>query len=101
MDASTISRVASSKYVQTPFETILLKRLFSESFQNDDGDEISTREIKTTLKRMIDNEDKTAPLADDKLLEMLKEQGYTIARRTIAKYRELMNIAPARLRREL
>ena len=101
MDVSTISRVASSKYIQTPFGTFLLKNLFSESVQNDEGDEISNKEIKHALKKFVDNEDKSAPLNDDKLLELLKEQGYNIARRTVAKYREKLNIAPARLRKQL
>jgi len=101
MDVSTVSRVASSKYIQTPFGTFLLKNLFSESVQNDEGDEISNKEIKYVLKKIVDNEDKSAPLNDDKLLELLKEQGYNIARRTVAKYREKLNIAPARLRKEL
>jgi len=101
MDVSTISRVVSSKYVQTPFGTFLLKNLFSESLQNDDGDEISTKEVKQVLKSMIDNENKSLPLTDDELLALLKQQGYGIARRTVAKYREHMGIAPSRMRREL
>jgi RNA polymerase sigma-54 factor len=101
MDVSTISRVVSSKYVQTPFGTFLLKNLFSEAFQNEDGDEIATKEIKQVVKKLIDEEDKSAPLTDDKVLGLLKKQGYGIARRTVAKYREQMGIAPARLRKEL
>ncbi|MDR0364504.1 MAG: RNA polymerase factor sigma-54 [Bacteroidales bacterium] len=101
MDVSTISRVVSSKYVQTPFETFLLKNLFSESFQNDEGEEISTKEIKQALKKLVDEEDKSAPLTDDKLLTLLKEKGYGVARRTVAKYREQLNIPPSRLRKEL
>jgi RNA polymerase sigma-54 factor len=101
MDVSTISRVVSSKYVQTPFETILLKNLFSESFQNEDGDEISTKEIKQVVKKLIEEEDKSLPLTDDKVVELLKKQGYGIARRTVAKYREQLGIAPSRLRKEL
>jgi RNA polymerase sigma-54 factor len=101
MDVSTISRVVSSKYVQTPFGTFLLKNLFSESFQNEDGDEVSTKEIKQVVKKMIEEEDKSLPLTDDKLLELLKKQGYGIARRTVAKYREQLGIAPSRLRKEL
>ena len=101
MDVSTISRVVSSKYAQAPFGTFLLKNLFSESFQNDVGDEISTKEIKQVLKKLVDSEDKSSPLTDDKLLELLKQQGYGIARRTVAKYREQLNIAPSRLRKEL
>ena len=101
MDVSTISRVVSSKYVQTPFGTLLLKNIFSESLQNDEGDEISSKEIKQVLKKIVDNEDKSAPLTDDGLLELLKQQGYGIARRTVAKYRERLGIAPSRLRKEL
>ncbi|MDR2972918.1 MAG: RNA polymerase factor sigma-54 [Bacteroidales bacterium] len=101
MDVSTISRVVSSKYVQTPFGTFLLKNLFSESFQNEDGDEISTKEIKQVVKKLIEKEDKSSPLTDDKLLDLLKKQGYGIARRTVAKYREQLGIAPSRMRKEL
>lgn len=101
MDISTISRVANSKYVQTPFGTFLLKSFFSESMQKDDGEEVSTREVKTILKEMIEAEDKKAPLTDEHLMNMLKEKGYPIARRTVAKYREQMGIAVARLRKEL
>ncbi|MCL2510712.1 MAG: RNA polymerase factor sigma-54 [Bacteroidales bacterium] len=101
MDVSTISRVVSSKYAQTPFGTILLKNLFSESFQNEDGDEISTKEIKQVVKRLVEEEDKSLPLTDDKLLDLLKKEGYGIARRTVAKYREQLGIAPSRLRKEL
>ena len=101
IDVSTISRVVSSKYVQTPFGTLLLKHLFSESLQNDDGDEVSSKEIKQVIKKLVDSEDKSTPLTDDKLLELLKKQGYNIARRTVAKYREQLGIAPSRLRKEL
>lgn len=101
MDVSTISRVVSSKYVQTPFGTFLLKNLFSESFQNEEGEEISTKEIKQALKTLVDEEDKSTPLTDDKLLVLLKEKGYGVARRTVAKYREQMGIPPSRLRKEL
>jgi len=101
MDVSTISRVVSSKYVQTPFGTFLLKNLFSESFQTEDGDEISTKEIKQVVRKLVESEDKSSPLTDDKLLDLLKQQGYGIARRTVAKYRDQMGIAPARLRKEL
>ena len=101
MDVSTISRVVSSKYVQTPFGTFLLKSLFSESLQNDEGDEISPKEIKQVLKQMIDSEDKVLPLTDDSILELLKQQGYGLARRTVAKYREQLGIASSRLRKEL
>ena len=101
MDISTISRVANSKYVQTPFGTFLLKSFFSESMQKENGDEVSTREIKTLLKDLIASEDKTKPYTDDQLTQLLKEKGYPIARRTIAKYREQLGIPVARLRKEL
>jgi RNA polymerase sigma-54 factor len=101
MDISTISRVANSKYVQTPFGTFLLKSFFSESMQNTKGEEISTREIKKILQDCIESEDKSDPFTDDHLVDLLKEKGYNIARRTIAKYREQLNIPVARLRKEL
>ena len=101
MDISTISRVANSKYVQTQFGTFLLKSFFSESMQKDDGEEVSTREVKTLLKNIIDNEDKKKPLTDEQLMKLLKEKGYPIARRTVAKYREQLDIPVARLRKEL
>jgi RNA polymerase sigma-54 factor len=101
MDISTISRVANSKYVQTPFGTFLLKSFFSEAMLNTDGEEVSTREIKKILSDTIGAEDKLNPLPDDELVELLKEKGYNIARRTIAKYRKQLNIPVARLRKEL
>lgn len=101
MDISTISRVANSKYVQTPFGTLLLKSFFSESMQKEDGEEVSTREVKTILKEIIGLEHKIAPYTDEQLMNMLKDKGYPIARRTVAKYREQMGIPVARLRREL
>ncbi len=101
LDISTISRVANSKYVQTPFGTFLLKSFFSESMQNEDGEEISTREIKKILSNCIESEEKGKPLTDDQLTVILKEKGYNIARRTVAKYREQLNISVARLRKEL
>jgi len=101
LDISTISRVANSKYVQTPFGTFLLKSFFSESMQTDSGEEVSTREIKKILSNCIDNEDKDKPLTDEQLTDILKEKGYNIARRTVAKYREQLNIPVARLRKEL
>jgi len=101
LDISTISRVANSKYVQTPFGTFLLKSFFSESMQKDSGEEVSTREIKKILSDCIVNEDKTKPLADEELTEILKGKGYAIARRTVAKYREQLNIPVARLRKAL
>lgn len=101
LDISTISRVANSKYVQTPFGTFLLKSFFSESMQTESGEEVSTREIKKILSDCIDSEDKSKPLTDEQLTKILKEKGYNIARRTVAKYREQLNIPVARLRKEL
>lgn len=100
-DISTISRVSNSKYVQTNFGIYPLKYFFSESMQTDSGEEISSREVKAILKECIDNEDKRKPLTDDKLSDILKEKGYIIARRTVAKYREQLNIPVARLRKEI
>ncbi len=101
MDISTVSRVANSKYVQTEFGTFLLKSFFSEAIQMDSGEEVSNKEVKKILEECIAKEDKHHPLADEKLTEILKEKGYNIARRTVAKYREAMNIPVARLRKEL
>lgn len=101
LDISTISRVANSKYVQTPYGTFLLKSFFSESLSTDSGEEVSTREVKKILQDRIEVEDKRKPLTDDKLAALLKEKGYNIARRTIAKYREQLNIPVARMRKEL
>lgn len=101
MDISTVSRVANSKYVQTEFGTFLLKSFFSEAIQTDSGEEVSNKEVKKILEECIANENKRKPLADEKLTEILKEKGYTIARRTVAKYREAMNIPVARLRKQL
>jgi RNA polymerase sigma-54 factor len=101
LDISTISRVANSKYVQTPFGTFLLKSFFSESMQKDDGEEVSTREIKKILKDIIESENKKKPFTDEYLKSLLNEKGYNIARRTVAKYREQLNIPVARLRKEL
>ncbi|CEJ71053.1 RNA polymerase factor sigma-54 [Chryseobacterium oranimense] len=100
-DISTISRVVKSKYADTPNGIVYLKDLFSDSLTNDDGEEVSTKEIKTHLQEVIGKENKRKPLTDDALVVMLKEQGYNIARRTIAKYREQLNIPVARLRKEL
>ncbi len=100
-DISTISRVVKSKYADTPSGIILLKNLFSDSLTNDDGEEVSTKEIKNHLQEVISHEDKRKPLTDDALVDVLKEKGYNIARRTIAKYREQLNIPVARLRKEL
>ncbi|MGB1033247.1 MAG: RNA polymerase factor sigma-54, partial [Flavobacteriales bacterium] len=101
MDISTISRVANSKYVQSPYGTFLLKTFFSESLSTDSGEEVSTREVKKILQDAIDAEDKKKPLTDEKLAKLLKEKGYNIARRTVAKYRELLKIPVARMRKEL
>lgn len=99
MDVSTVSRVANSKYVDTPYGTILIKELFSESMKNDQGEDVSTREIKKILEMTIAEEDKRKPLTDDKLAQILKEKGYPIARRTVAKYREQLDLPVARLRK--
>ncbi|HKR06857.1 MAG TPA: RNA polymerase factor sigma-54 [Bacteroidia bacterium] len=101
LDISTVSRVANSKYVQTPFGTFLLKTFFSEGMSTEAGEEVSSREVKKILSDAISNEDKMKPLPDDKLAKLLKDKGYNIARRTIAKYREQLNIPVARLRKEL
>ncbi|MGI9526157.1 MAG: RNA polymerase factor sigma-54 [Weeksellaceae bacterium] len=101
MDISTVSRVANSKYVNTPYGTFLIKNLFSESMTNDDGEEVSTREIKKILEDIVEAENKRKPLTDEKLAKLLKEKGYSIARRTVAKYREQLNIPVARLRKEI
>jgi RNA polymerase sigma-54 factor len=101
LDISTVSRVANSKYVQTPFGTFLLKTFFSEAMSTEAGEEVSSREVKKILSDAISNEDKKIPLPDDKLAKLLKDKGYNIARRTIAKYREQLNIPVARLRKEL
>ena len=101
MDISTVSRVANSKYVDTPYGTKLLKEFFSESMKTTSGEEISTIEIKKILEKIIDDENKKKPLTDEKLVSLLKEKGYRIARRTVAKYREQLNIPVARLRKEI
>jgi len=101
MDVSTISRVANSKYVDTPYGTKLIKEFFSESMTNDQGEEVSTREIKSILKTVISEEDKKKPLTDEKLAKILKEKGYPIARRTVAKYREQLEFPVARLRKQI
>ncbi len=101
MDISTISRVSNSKYIQTHFGIYPLKYFFSEGLQKDDGEEVSTREIKKILQECIENEDKFKPLTDEKLANILKEKSYNIARRTVAKYREQLEIPVARLRKEL
>ena len=101
LDISTISRVANSKFVQTEFGTKRLKDFFSESLQTQDGQEVSTFEVKNILKDLIEEEDKRKPLSDEKLKDFLKDKGYNIARRTVAKYREQLHIPVARLRKEL
>lgn len=101
LDISTISRVANSKYVQTNFGIYPLKYFFSESLSTDTGEEVSTREVKKILSDAIEAENKRRPLTDEKLMDLLKEKGYNIARRTVAKYREQLNIPVARLRKEL
>jgi len=101
MDVSTVSRVANSKYVSTPYGTKLIKEFFSESMKNDQGEDVSTKEIKSILETVIEKENKKKPLTDDKLSIILKEKGYPIARRTVAKYREQLDIPVARLRKEM
>ena len=101
LDISTVSRVANSKYIQTHFGIFPLKFFFSEGLQTDSGEEVSTREIKRILQDCIDNEKKRRPLTDEKLTDILQEKGYQIARRTVAKYREQLNIPVARLRKEI
>ncbi|PNQ72020.1 RNA polymerase sigma-54 factor [Hanstruepera neustonica] len=101
MDVSTVSRVANSKYVDTPYGTKLIKEFFSESMTNDQGEEVSTREIKKILETVIEDENKKKPLTDEALAKILKEKGYPIARRTVAKYREQLDIPVARLRKKI
>ena len=101
MDVSTVSRVANSKYVDTPYGTKLIKEFFSEAMKNEQGEDVSTREIKKILETVIGDEEKKKPLTDDKLAKILKERGYPIARRTVAKYREQLGIPVARLRKQI
>jgi RNA polymerase sigma-54 factor len=101
MDVSTVSRVANSKYVDTPYGTKLIKEFFSESMKNDQGEDVSTREIKKILETVIEEENKRKPLTDENLAKILKEKGYPIARRTVAKYREQLDIPVARLRKKI
>lgn len=101
LDISTVSRVANSKFVQTEFGTYRLKFFFSESLSTDSGEEVSTREVKKILSDLVEAESKKKPLSDERLTELLQEKGYNIARRTVAKYREQLNIPVARLRKEL
>ena len=101
LDVSTISRVVNSKYIQTPFGVILLKSLFSEAMHTSSGEEVSSHEIKTILQECIDTEDKRHPLTDENLMDILNERGYRIARRTVAKYREMLDIPVARMRKQI
>ncbi|MBR0393893.1 MAG: RNA polymerase sigma-54 factor, partial [Alistipes sp.] len=101
LDVSTISRVVNSKYVQTNFGIILLKSLFSEAMMTVNGEEVSSYEIKNILQECIDTEDKRHPLTDEQLMDILNTKGYRIARRTVAKYREMLSIPVARLRKEI
>jgi RNA polymerase sigma-54 factor len=101
LDISTISRVSNSKYIQTHFGIYPLKYFFSESIQDESGEEVSTRKIKKILQDVIDAENKRKPVTDDQLADLLKDKGFPIARRTVAKYREQLNIPVARLRKEL
>ncbi|GGZ74604.1 RNA polymerase factor sigma-54 [Algibacter mikhailovii] len=101
MDVSTVSRVANSKYVDTPYGTKLIKDFFSESMKNDQGEDVSTKEIKKILETVIEEEDKKKPLTDETLASILKEKGYPIARRTVAKYREQLDVPVARLRKKI
>lgn len=99
MDISTVSRVANSKYISTPYGTKLVKEFFSESMKNEDGEDVSTIKLKKALQQIVDNEDKTKPLTDEKLVQNMKELGFPIARRTIAKYRDQLKIPVARMRK--
>jgi RNA polymerase sigma-54 factor len=101
LDISTVSRVANSKFVQTEFGTYRLKFFFSESLSTESGEEVSTREVKKILSDLIEAEEKKKPLSDEVLTELLQQKGYNIARRTVAKYREQMNVPVARLRKQL
>jgi RNA polymerase sigma-54 factor len=101
VDISTVSRVTNSKYVETTFGVFLLKELFSEAFTKESGEKISTKEIKITLEEIINSEDKTNPYIDELLCELLEKNGYSIARRTVSKYRESLSIPTARLRKKI
>ena len=101
MDISTISRVANSKYIDTPYGTKLLKSFFSEGMKNEEGEDVSTIEIKKILEQLIKTEDKKSPLTDSALSKLLKEEGYPVARRTVAKYREQLEFPVARLRKQI
>ncbi|MDX5479315.1 MAG: RNA polymerase sigma-54 factor, partial [Cyclobacteriaceae bacterium] len=101
MDISTVSRVANSKSIQTEFGIFPLKYFFSEGIATDSGEDVSNKEVKSVLQTLVDGENKRKPLSDDKLVKMLNDKGYNIARRTVAKYREQLQIPVARLRKEL
>jgi RNA polymerase sigma-54 factor len=101
LDVSTVSRVCNNKYVQTQFGIFPLKHFFSEAITKQDGGEISTREIKEAVRELIAAEDKSRPITDDELVELLHQKGYSIARRTVAKYREQLGIPVARLRHQI
>ena len=101
LDISTISRVVNSKYIETHFGIYSLKYFFSEGLENQDGEEVSTRELKKALQECVDSEDKHKPLTDDELVVKMTEMGYKVARRTVAKYRDQLGIPKARLRKEL
>ena len=100
-DVSTVSRVSGSKYIQTDFGVFSLKHFFTEGLMTDSGEEISTREIKRILQTCIEEEDKSKPLADEKLCDILQKKGFLIARRTVAKYREQLGLPVARLRKKI
>ena len=100
LDVSTVSRVSNSKYVQTNFGIYPLRFFFSDSYTTEKGEELSVREIKRVLQEIVDQEDKSAPYNDDELTEKMNQNGFPLARRTVAKYRQLLNIPTARLRRE-
>jgi RNA polymerase sigma-54 factor len=101
MDISTVSRVANGKYVQTDHGVFELKYFFNEKIETDDGEEISTRKVKERIKKMIEKESHTKPMSDEKISQILNEEGFPVARRTVAKYREQMDIPVARLRKIL
>ena len=100
LDVSTVSRVSNSKYVQTNFGIYPLRFFFSDSYTTEKGEELSVREIKRVLQEIVDQEDKNTPYNDDELTERMNQKGFPLARRTVAKYRQLLNIPTARLRRE-
>ena len=101
LDISTVSRVVNSKYVQTPYGIFQLRKFFSEGFTMEGGEEVSTIQVKGILREIIEKEESEKPLRDEELVEILKERGYPIARRTVAKYREQLGIPVARLRKKL